>query len=437
MLEKNSLRKRRIILVLLFFGLLLGATWAQTETVLYSFCAQKNCADGATPVAGMVLDHKGDLYGTTQYGGAYGAGTVFKLTPRGKETVLYSFCAQQINCVDGAQPLAGLVFDQRGNLYGTTVAGGAYERGIVFKLTPKGKETVVYSFCAQTGCADGADPSSGLVFDKKGNLYGTTSGGLDNRDCHEGCGIVFKLTPRGKETVVYSFCSQQINCVDGWGPAAGLIFDQNGNLYGSTANGGFHNSGLCYYGCGVLFKLTPEGKYTALYSFCAHVQGNCADGAYPGSGLILDQKGNLYGTTYGGGIYNDGCPYGCAVAFKLTPDGKETVLYSFCAETYCADGLWPHAGLILDQNGNLYGTASEGGAHNDCDYYGCGVVFKLTPKGKETILHTLEGSDGAAPGAGLVFDRKGNLYGTTVAGGAYNNCNDNRGGCGVVFKLTP
>jgi len=447
MSENNSLRKGRLILVVLILGLLLGAGWAQTESVPYSFCVQggSQCLDGADPyTAGVVLDLKGNLYGTTYYGGdgrfncGPGCGVVFKVTPEGKETVLYSFCKQN-NCPDGAWPVAGLVFDQKGNLYGTTEYGGRpFGKacptdggcGVVFKLTPKGKETVLHKFCAHTKgdvCTDGAYPSAGLIIDQKGNLYGTTkTGGAI------GGGVVFKLSPEGKETVLYSFCAQT-NCADGADPEAGLIFDQKGNLYGTTRWGGAHNS---RQGGGVVFKLSPEGKETVLYSFCA--QTNCADGLQPRAGVVFDRKGNLYGTA-GGGAY-DGCypgGSGCGVVFKLTPENRETVLYSFCAQggDDCTDGANPAAGLIFDQKGDLYGTTGGGGDNNNgyCSYGGCGVVFKLTPKGKETVLHGFcaQGGcpDGAFPGAGLIFDQKGNLYGTTGNGGTYNR--------GVVFKLTP
>jgi uncharacterized repeat protein (TIGR03803 family) len=204
--RKTLLLKRSATLVLLVFGALLCAASAQTENVLYSFCARSNCVDGASPVSGLVFDQNGNMYGTAQYGGAHGdrgngGGVVFKLTPQGKETVLYSFCAQN-NCTDGVTPQAGLVFDPKGNLYGTTYFGGAHGDGVVFRLTPEGKETVLYSFCAQTNCTDGANPEAGMVFDRKGNLYGTTQfGGAYNPSvCSDmygyyGCGAVFKLTP--------------------------------------------------------------------------------------------------------------------------------------------------------------------------------------------------------------------------------------------------
>jgi len=426
MLRKISLGKRSAVLAPLVFGLLLGAAGAQTESVLYSFCEQKNCTDGDSPWAGLVLDQEGNFYGTTAGGGIttcsyyLGCGVVFKITPKGKETVLYSFCAQK-GCIDGANPFAGLVFDQKGNLYGTTENGGVHGRGVAFKLTPEGKETVLHSFCAHIDCTDGYSPSAGLVFDQKGNLYGTTQYG----GAHGG-GVVFKLTPEREYVVLYSFCAQGYPCTEGAQPVAGLVLDQKGNLYGTTLLGG-GVSAYCSdvgYGCGVVFKLTPKGKETVLYSLCPQYP-DCPDGTSPYAGLVFDQKGNLYGTAAHGGANGGG------VVFKLTLEGKETVMYSFCAQTDCADGQEPYAGVVFDQKGNLYGTTVDGGS-SDCIPTGCGVVFKLTPKGKEIVLHTFcaQGNcaDGAGPLAGLVFDQKGNLYGT-AGGGIYVG--------GVLFKITP
>jgi uncharacterized repeat protein (TIGR03803 family) len=440
MMRKIPLTKRIVLLGLLVFGVLLGAAWAQTETVLYSFCAQggNRCTDGAISFAGVVLDQAGNVYGTAQYGGARGRGVVFKLTPKGKETVLYSFCALGGgNCSDGQYPGANLVFDQKGNLYGTTTLGGAYNNGfchkgcgVVFKLSPEGKETVLYRFCAQSGCTDGDEPVAGVVLDQAGNVYGTTAYGGAHNDvfCSSGCGVVFKLSPEGKETVLYRFCAHN-NCLDGANPN-GVVFDQKGNLYGTTLLGGVNE--VCASGtegCGVVFKLTPKSKETVLYSFCALGGENCSDGQFPNAGLVFDQNGNLYGTTEFGGEHDTG------TAFKLTPKGKETVLHSFCVQNNCTDGAAPFVGLVIDQKGNLYGTTYYGGANDHCDEGGggCGGVFKITPKGKETVLYSFckqNGcTDGADPQAGLVFDQKGNLYGTTQYGGAHND--------GVVFKLTP
>jgi uncharacterized repeat protein (TIGR03803 family) len=285
--------------------------------------------------------------------------------------VLYSFCSQT-NCADGAQPVAGLIMDGAGNLYGTTQGGGnASGQGVVFQLRRHHQhrgtawtETVLYSFCSQTDCADGARPSAGLTIDGAGNLYGTTGIGGNGR------GVVFELTPdqtptAWTETVLYRFCAQS-NCADGAYPEAGLIMDGAGNLYGTTAFGGIGGAG----GGGVVFELTPGQTGTAwtetmLYSFCA--QTNCADGEFPYAGLIMDGAGNLYGTTYYGG--------GRGVVFQLTPDETgaawtETVLYRFCSHTNCPDGAYPEAGLIMDGTGNLYGTTVIGGN-------GSGVVFAL------------------------------------------------------------
>jgi uncharacterized repeat protein (TIGR03803 family) len=382
--------------------------------VLYSFCAQSNCVDGAYPASGLVLDQKGNLFGTTYSGGAYGdngGGVVFKLTPQGKRTVLYSFCAMN-NCTDGVTPMAGLVLDQKGNLYGTTYFGGTHGLGVVFKLTQEGKETVLHSFCARDNCTDGQGPLASPVFDQKRNLYGTTwSGGA------YGYGTVFKVTPQGKETVVYSFCARGNRiCEDGARPL-GLVFDYKGNLYGTAAGGGTHDSG-------VVFKLTPEGKETVLYSFCE--QTDCTDGSRPDGAPVFDHTGNLYGTA-------DGGTQGYGVVFKLTPEGNETVLYSFCEQTDCTDGREPTDGVVFDHNGNLYGTTYAGRTYDDCKGFGCGVVFKLTPKGKETVLYSFCAQNNCADGVGtrtrVLFDQKGNLYGTTIDGGVY--------GSGVVFKLTP
>ena len=455
MSRRGSCTRFPITLAITFFLVSLGAAWAQKETVLYSFCARNGCADGWGPLAGVALDQKGNLYGTTYSGGVYkggqgyGAGVVFKLSPKGKYTVLHRFCSQGgDNCTDGAAPSASVVLDHAGNLYGTTYYGVAndigwccdewllYGCGVVFKITPKGEETILYNFCAQGGdnCTDGALPSAGLVLDEKGNFYGTTySGGA------YGGGVVFELTPDGKETVLYSFCART-NCLDGIGPIAGIVLDGKGNLYGTTDLGGAYGQSECSpdygnYGCGVVFELTPQGTETVLHNFCA--QNNCSDGAFPDGGVILDRNGNLYGTAAAGGNVNNG-----GVAFKLTRNGKEKVVYSFGAESGCADGCTPEAGLLLDPTGNLYGTTPWGGIDSGlCFPQGCGVVFRHTPQGKEQILYkfctTKNCSDGLNPWAGLVFDQKGNMYGTAALGGAHNGCKTNGLGCGVIFKLTP
>jgi len=329
---------------------------AETEQVLYTFCQQQNCADGAQPLGGLLTDDAGNLYGTTQFGGgaACRCGTVFRLAPDGTETVLYSFAGGD----DGAWPQAGLIADGQGNLYGTTSTGGGvgctgHACGTVFKLTPYGTETVLHAFGVG---ADGANPLAGLIADSSGNLYGTTSaGGGTGCSGNIGCGVVFKVAPEGAETVLYAFSGGN----DGGYPTGGLILDNASNLYGTTGEGGGGCSGS---GCGVVFKLTPEGAETVLHSF----QGG-SDGAAPAASLLADSKGNLYGTTELGGPANAG------TIFKLATKGDETVLYSF---TGGSDGDFPSANLLADRQGNLYSTTVEGG-HTSCGDE-CGTVFKIT-----------------------------------------------------------
>jgi uncharacterized repeat protein (TIGR03803 family) len=363
----------------------------QTETILHSF---GKGTDGQTPLAGLVRDTKGNLYGTTANGGTYTQGTVFKVTPSGTETILYSFDPN----AGTEETYAGLVRDTKGNLYGTTIGLGC---GTVFELTTSGTETTLYTFLL-----DGTDacfPTAGVVRDTKGNLYGTTGFGGVNSCGNENCGTVFELTPSGKEMILHNFDN---NGTDGFYPLAGLVRDTKGNLYGTTSQGGRHDRGT-------VFELTPSGTETILHSF----NKNGTDGYFASAGLALDTKGNLYGTTQLGGAHDEG------TVFKLTPTGKETILHSFGEGK---DGTTPLAGLIFDTEGNLYGTTATGGTYN------LGTVFKLTPSGTETILHSFgenPTTDGYYPGAALVLDTEGNLYGTTELGGKYVY--------GTVFKVTP
>ena len=422
------------------------------ESVVYSF---QGAPDSAAPIAGLVSDQHGALYGTTSSGGMgsscavySGCGTVFMLTPpdpghtHWTRTVLYSFCSMS-NCADGEGPLGGLILDREGALYGTTAQGGnANNDGTVFKLTPPATgqtpwtESVLYSF---QGGTDGAHPYAGLIFDQQGALYGTTQQGAENSTCSYGCGSVFKLTPpvaggqsSWSESVIYSFCSLS-GCTDGAYPASGLIFDREGALYGTNYSGGS-------VAHGTVFKLTPPAagqsswSESVLYSFCSRT--NCPDGAYLYAGVIFDQHGALYGTTNSGGNSDSG------TVFKLTPPTggqtpwTESVLYSFCSQNSCSDGGFPQGGLILDQEGALYGTTEQGGNANDG-----GTVFKLTPPAAgqtlwtETVLHSFcsqnNCTDGASPDAGLIAGVQGALYGTTYDGGS-GSCSGY--GCGTVFR---
>jgi len=409
MIHVQSLLKRHGpgLLLATAAALLLSApqpAHAQTETLLYSFCPQPNCADGSSPWAGLLMDRAGNLYGTTVYGGEYDCGTVFKLTPTGTETVVYSFNPNGAPG-DGFQPYAGLVMDRKGNLYGTTLYGGADNYGTVFKVTPTGAETVLYSFNPDGVPGDGFHPYAGLILDSADNLYGTTEYGGANGD-----GTVFKVTPRGTETVLYSFGSQS---GDGINPYAGLLMDKQGNLYGTTLYGGANN-------LGTVFKLTSSGTETVLYSFSPYGD----DGHHPYAGVIMDKLGNLYGTTELGGRGEV-----VGTVFELTPAGVETVLYSFTGGY--TDGEQPYSGLVMGKKGKLYGASSHGQSPN------YGALFELSPPSRKkgpwtfTSLHAFNSGngDGIEPYGTPILDIEGNLYGTTYVGGAYNQ--------GTVWRVTP
>jgi uncharacterized repeat protein (TIGR03803 family) len=289
----------------------------------------------------MVQATDGYLYGTTEGGGAYDGGTVFKITPGGTFMWSYSFGTQS---TDGGYP-EGLLQATDGNLYGTTAFGGANGTscpetmgcGTVFKITPGGRLTTVYSFCSQGGsaCTDGYFPLAGLIQATDGNFYGTTEwGGADN------AGTVFKITPSGPPlTTVYSFCSLS-DCTDGADALAGLIQAADGNFYGTTALGGAN--GVAVGGYGTVFKITPSGTLTTLYSFCS--QSGCTDGADPEAALVQGTDGNLYGTTEGGANGScelTGSAVDCGTVFKITPGGTLKTLHTFCSESDCTDGAWP------------------------------------------------------------------------------------------------
>jgi uncharacterized repeat protein (TIGR03803 family) len=278
--------------------------------------------------------------------------------------------------------------------------------------------SVLYTFCSTSGCADGDQPRAGLIRDDAGSLYGTTADGGAYQS-----GNVFKIDNLGNETVLYSFCKAGTSCADGRSPEAGLIRDGSGNLYGTTAAGGASDDGT-------VFKIDNTGNETVLYSFCS--VPNCADGWAPYAGLVQDTSGNLYGTTADGGANGKG------TVFRLDSAGNETVLYSFCSLPNCADGAIPFTNLIRDAGGNLYGTTFEGGngTNPDCPYgaTGCGTAFKIDPTGQETVLHafcsTPRCSDGASPHSPLLQDAQGNLYGTTYTGEVFDYE-------GAIFKLDP
>jgi uncharacterized repeat protein (TIGR03803 family) len=375
---------------------------AQVLTTLASF----NQANGSKPEAPLVQGSDGNFYGTTSEGGSSGSGSIFRITPSGTLTILYSFCAQH-PCLDGSLPKAGLVQGTDGNFYGTTSVGGSDQgsggEGTVFKITPEGTLNTLYRFCVQQGCTDGGAPLAGLVQGSDGNFYGTTSyGGGPNLD-----GTVFKITRTGSLTTLYNFCSLP-NCADGYQPRAGLVQATNGDFYGTTSGGGENN-------CGTVFKITSIGALTTLYSFCALDQR--ADGGTPQAGLVQATNGNLYGTTS-----DYGANYGGTI-FTITPSGTLTTLYSLNPLT---DGTTSVGSLLQATDGNFYGTTSFTGDH------GGGTAFKITPSGVFTTLYSFcsepNCSDGTYPHAGLLQGSNGNFYGTTEEGGTH-------GPYGTVFTM--
>jgi len=381
---------------------------AQTETVLYTFHGQQ---DGRNPLAGLSMDSSGNLYGTTSIGVNGESGLVFELSPSGQQTVLLDLSGN-----GGGQPFGGVVRDAQGNLYGTTENGGRHISGTLFEVTAPNVAKTLHlfrtgppSFKREVSAKDGTYPAAGPVMDAAGNLYGTTQYGGQF-----GCGTVYKQHGN-TYSILYNFDNTH-----GCWPLASLILDAQGNLYGTTSGGGDHR-------VGTVFKVSPDGTPTLLYSFT----GSNGDGYGPASSLVRDAQGNLYGTTVNGGS-------GYGTVFKVTPGGAETVLYTFKGGLGGPDGVNPVGGLVMDSQGNLFGTTEFGGAHpeNCGGTLGCGTIFKIAPNGTETVLYRFTGkTDGAFPVANLLLDAQGNLYGTTEFGGD-SSCNGG-GGCGVVFRLTP
>jgi uncharacterized repeat protein (TIGR03803 family) len=378
---------------------------AQTFTNLHTFSGG---TDGGFAFASPISDPAGNLYGTTYQGGDHdcdpsnpgrGCGVIYRVDNAGNETVLYSFRGLP----DAEFPRGRLVRDAAGNLYGTTVSGGAHNRGAVFRVDSSGKETVLYSF---TGGKDGDQPYAGLVRDSAGNLYGTTLDG-GNLACviqrtGAGCGVVFKVNASGKEVVLHRFSGN-----DGAWPQADLLLDPAGNLYGTTYTGTTN--------AGTVFRIDRTGTFSVLHRF-----GAKNDGFGPRAGLIRDGANNLYGTTESGGSSGQGTVY------KIDKAGHETTLYSFTQGT---DGFSPQGALVRDRTGNLYGTTMLGGDPSCNGGTGCGAIFKLDASGHESVLHTFEGSPGEFPQSRLVINGDGTLFGTTAGNDLAN--------FGSVFEFKP
>ena len=373
--------KRKHVMAFLVVLVLAALAQSQTFTTLYSFTGG---SDGGWPEAGVVQDTAGNLYGTTEEGGnlncsaPYGCGVVYEVNSAGKETVLHAFSGYP----DGTGPIAPVVRGKAGNIYGTTVYGGAGNCnfygtegcGTVFKIDKAGNETVLYRFA---GGSDGCYPSQGLAMDRDENLYGTTAG------CGSGYETIFKLDRAGNFTVLHTFTGS-----DGAAPEYGhLAMDKSGNLYGLTTQGGVS-------GYGTLYELSKNGTFMVLHTFA----GGTSDGCNPYGSVVRDKAGNLYGTTYQCGSSGRG------TIWKVSNRGKETVLYNFEGR---ADGCWPYAGVARDGKGNLYGvTVACGG--ND------GALYELNAKGSLIPLQGFDNSNGAFPFGEVLRSINGTLFGTTT-----------------------
>lgn len=407
-----------------------GRAESRSLQVLHAFCAstQDNCSDGAYP-SGLVRDKAGNLFGITELGGSSGQGTVFEMSrdpASGDWTyrVIYQFCAKG-DCTES--PVSSLIVDTAGNLYGTTYNtyyGAGY--GGVYRLSPnrngtKWRHTVLHQFDQNGYMSESAltyaGASSGLPYDGASPLYGASALGGDKE-----AGNIYALTPQSggwQYAIIHSFCES--DCSDGKAPFATPMMDAAGDLYGATSEGGHADQGVAY-------KLAHgDWNETVLYNFCS--AANCADGAVPSS-LIMDATGNLFGTTGRGGACSEAI--GCGVAFKLTPDGQESVLYDFCGKRDCGDGSLPAGTLYLGRNGKLYGATQIGGG-NDTDIAGLGggTVFEIGKVHRVLYRFCAQAScaDGAYPSSRLIADGQGGFFGLTMRGGA--------NGYGTVFEITP
>src|ERR1700722_17769037 len=374
-----------VALAAIILGLAVCAQ-AQTFTTLSSFDSD----NGSFPQYGsLVQATNGNYYGTTYYGGPKDRGVVFEVTPSGELTDIHNFCSRS-ECADGKAPWSGPVLGTDGNLYGTTTAGGTNNKdsGTIYRITPGGELTTLYSFCPTSPCNDGIAPMA-LMEASNGNFYGVANYGAHNE------GTIFELSKSGVFKVLYSFCLLA-NCADGEEPYAGLMQASNGNLYGTTARGGA-------YGNGAVYEISPAGYFRTIHSFCAQRPG-CADGATPYAGLVEDANGNLYGTTYYGGANGYGS------VFEITVAHKFILVHSFDNP----DGSYPTSALIVASDGSLYGTTAFGSN-------GPGTIFQITAGNEFHSLYTFCTCTGTNPFAALLQATDGTFYGTTMGGSTSNN----------------
>jgi uncharacterized repeat protein (TIGR03803 family) len=417
---KSSCEKTVFALCLLFTAAL---SPAQTFTHLLDF----NFTDGSAPASNLLQATDGNLYGYTTEGGldvcSGSCGTLFKIDDKGKLTTFYEFCrGGKLPCPDGITPNGALIQASDGNFYGTTMQGGPHNGpnclhgcGTIFRITPKGKLTTLYSFCALANCADGASPEGALLQASNGKLYGET--GIGGNGVNFGMGTIFEITLQGKLTTIHTFCANYPDCSDGIEPTFGLIQARNGNLYGTTAEGGgVVNGGPGLYG--TVFELKLDGTLTSLYVFCVTGYPTCPDGEYPVGQLVQAADGTFYGLTNGGGTGHFG------TIFNMTPSGQLTTIHTFEG----TDGGFPE-GIMQASNGAFYGSTEFDGAYG----YG-GTLFLLNSTGFTTLYNFCSQTncpDGAGPSV-LTQGTDGIFYGTTEVGGDLNYC---FGGCGTLFSL--
>jgi uncharacterized repeat protein (TIGR03803 family) len=403
-MRENSLGRcgwKRCLAAFLLCSAAATAATAQSFAALHDFSG----ADGSEPNSPLVEGFDGKLYGTTTAGGSTGGGTFFKIGVYAAFTSLYNFCDIS-PCPAGLQP-EPLVLGQYGDFNGATNVGGVNGGGTVFRFTPTGGLTTLYSFCLENDCAGGAQPFVSFQT-ADGSIYGAS------REGGKGAGMVFKVSSGGLLNVLYRFNSLP-DFADGLEPTS-LVQGTDGTLYGTTMMGGTSGG----FGEGTVFRLAPDGILTVLHSFCSPFVLPCQDGRYP-SHLTQGADGNLYGTTNGVLVSTT---EGTSIVFKITPEGVLTTLYNFCPAAVCAGGIDPSVsptGLVQGTDGNLYGTTCGYAA---AGYYG--LIFKLTLDGTETILHSFNGKDGSCP-QGLMQATNGKFYGTTQSGGTE--------GDGTVFRL--
>jgi len=457
--SRPSLRLLFSVMVVLAFASVASAEWK--EEVLYSF--QGGPRDGSIPAGGVVFDKAGNLYGATTDGGSggcpnQGCGMVFQLSPPAQkggawtEASIYAFRGVLNGATDGFTPAGGLIIDGQGNLYGTTAYGGDGPCillgthagcGIVYELSPPAQKggqwtyTILYNF---QGGSDGYFPWGNLVFDKQGNIYGATQfGGGKGTTCNiiygGQCGTVFKLSPPKQKGGEWTekILHRFKSGTDGANPNGGLVLDSRGPIYGTTFGGGNENGECGSLGCGTVFTLKPPSKKGGAWTEETFYRFSGQDGANPEAGVVFGGNGNLYGTVYAGATNGNGAVFNLAAPKGGHGLWKETVLYRFSNGN---DGANPAAGLVLDVRGDMYGATSRG--EGGSQY---GELFRLKPPGRKrgpwvfSVLYGFHGSlDAAQPTAGLVFDGAGNLYGTSPYGGTGTRCGS--GACGTVFEVS-